>query len=239
MYLLLRLLLAHIITDFFLQPRKWVADKNRKKIKSGYLILHAVSHGLVAYLFLADWKNVGLPLLIIPLHWAIDLLKVYRKKQLQWFVLDQVLHTISIVILWALFYKQIDSIWHDITSFLGNEKMLWLVTGYILILNPTALFIDNATRKWQKEINKKNKNNAGLTQAGKWIGILERILTLTFILINQFAAIGFLITAKSIFRFGDLTKKKEQKRTEYILIGTFLSFVITLFIGLFIKQQIQ
>ncbi len=42
---------------------------------------------------------------------------------------------------------------------------------------------------------------------------------------------GFLIAAKSIFRFGDLSKAKDRKLTEYILIGTLLSFGIAIACG--------
>lgn len=37
-------------------------------------------------------------------------------------------------------------------------------------------------------------------------------------------AVGFLLAAKSVFRFGDLRDDQDRKRTEYVLIGTLLSF---------------
>lgn len=48
---------------------------------------------------------------------------------------------------------------------------------------------------------------------------------------HQFAAIGFLLAAKSIFRFGDLRESSDCKRTEYILFGTFLSFTLAVLLG--------
>jgi predicted transcriptional regulator len=39
---LLKLLLAHILGDFFLQPNSWVAEKEKKKLWSGKLYLHIV-----------------------------------------------------------------------------------------------------------------------------------------------------------------------------------------------------
>lgn len=44
------------------------------------------------------------------------------------------------------------------------------------------------------------------------------------ILMNQPAGVGFLITAKSILRFGDVKDSRSRKATEYIIIGTFMSF---------------
>ncbi|NLX81670.1 MAG: DUF3307 domain-containing protein, partial [Proteiniphilum sp.] len=54
----------------------------------------------------------------------------------------------------------------------------------------------------------------------------------TFILVGRWEGIGFLLAAKSVFRFGDLKESKDRKLTEYILIGTLLSFGIAMGIGL-------
>ena len=69
-----------------------------------------------------------------------------------------------------------------------------------------------------------------LPNAGKLIGILERLLTLTFILIQQYEAVGFLIAAKSILRYRD----DDTLKTEYVLIGTMLSFGMAVVIGILI-----
>ena len=84
--------------------------------------------------------------------------------------------------------------------------------------------------KWN--ISKLTKNNESLKDAGKYIGILERLLVFIFIVVGHWEAVGFLITAKSVFRFGDLTSTKERKLTEYILIGTLISFGIAIIISL-------
>ena len=51
--------------------------------------------------------------------------------------------------------------------------------------------------------------------------------------------IGFLLAAKSIFRFGELTKPREVKITEYVMIGTFSSFAIAIILGTFALAVIQ
>ena len=71
-----------------------------------------------------------------------------------------------------------------------------------------------------------------LQDAGKYIGIMERLFVFAFILTDHWEAIGFLLAAKSIFRFGDLKESKERKLTEYVLIGTLLSFGMAVLIGL-------
>ncbi|MEP3044705.1 MAG: DUF3307 domain-containing protein, partial [Nonlabens ulvanivorans] len=46
------------------------------------------------------------------------------------------------------------------------------------------------------------------------------------------AAVGFLLGAFFLFGFGDLSKAKNMKLTEYVLIGTLLSFGIAILVGL-------
>ncbi len=57
-------------------------------------------------------------------------------------------------------------------------------------------------------------------------------LVLTFILLNQFEAVGFLIAAKSILRY----KNDDVLKTEYVLIGTMLSFGISIALGVIINS---
>ena len=77
--------------------------------------------------------------------------------------------------------------------------------------------------------------NNNLPNAGKLIGITERLLVLTFILFNQFEAVGFLIAAKSILRYKD----DDTIKTEYVLIGTMLSFGIAVVLGIIILLFIK
>lgn len=63
--------------------------------------------------------------------------------------------------------------------------------------------------------------------AGRWIGWVERFLIFTFVLGNQYDAIGLIIAAKSILRFPD-----RQENSEYILLGTLLSATLAVAVGL-------
>ena len=71
--------------------------------------------------------------------------------------------------------------------------------------------------------------------AGKYIGILERLLVFVFILVDHWEGVGFMIAAKSVFRFSDLAEAKQRKLTEYVLIGTLLSFGIAVLTGILVK----
>jgi hypothetical protein len=52
---------------------------------------------------------------------------------------------------------------------------------------------------------------------------------------GQYAGIGFLLAAKSVFRFGDMRREQDRKLTEYIMLGTLLSFTFALLLGLLVK----
>lgn len=84
--------------------------------------------------------------------------------------------------------------------------------------------------RWK--LDEKDTGIDSLKNAGKWIGMIERLLVFVFIISGNFNAVGFLLTAKSVFRFGDLSKAKNMKLTEYVLIGTLLSFGIAILVGL-------
>ena len=105
---LIRLIIAHLIGDFFLQPNAWVKDKERRKLKSAKLYLHVMIHvALIFVIFLSFdvWKAA---LTIGIIHLIIDALKSIfqtNKNARILFFADQVLHFSLIVVVWHLFYK--------------------------------------------------------------------------------------------------------------------------------------
>ncbi len=75
-----------------------------------------------------------------------------------------------------------------------------------------------------------------LVNAGLRIGQLERFLIFLFVMTGNVSGVGFLLTAKSVFRFGDIKDNDIQKRTEYYLIGSLASFTFALLVS-FIAQH--
>jgi hypothetical protein len=59
------------------------------------------------------------------------------------------------------------------------------------------------------------------------------------VIIGKWEGIGFLLAAKSIFRFGDLKEAKDRKLTEYILIGTLLSFGVAIMVGFITLELVK
>lgn len=229
MIIFVKLLLAHLIGDFLLQPTSWVKDKEKNKQKSLYLYLHTFLHGAIAWILVGEKAFFGFAVLFAFLHGLIDFLKLYfqtKKTKRIWFSIDQILHLLVIVIV-ALIYTDTKI---ELEHF---SSQFWIVlTGIVLLTKPTSIIIKNIISIWTPE--NKTKDNS-LQNAGNYIGILERLFVFCFILTGHFEAIGFLLAAKSIFRFGDLKEAKDRKLTEYVLIGTLLSFGVALLIGLLVQ----
>ncbi|RAK50542.1 hypothetical protein BHX94_03495 [Macrococcoides bohemicum] len=96
--------------------------------------------------------------------------------------------------------------------------------------------------KWvlsaMSETKTKQSDNVGLM-----IGYIERLLILMFIAFGEYTAIGLVIASKSILRFNDLKDDKPNnnlekidKTSEYILLGTMLSLLIGVVLGLILRN---
>ena len=229
MIVFVKLLLAHLIGDFLLQPISWVKDKEEKKHKSIYLYLHIFLHFILAWILIGEQEFGFYALGLAVLQGLIDFLKLHyqtSKTKRNWFSIDQILHLIVLIVITLLYTKT-----HLEFKNLGNQ--FWIIlTALILLTNPTSIIIKNIISIWTPENKNKDKS---LQNAGNYIGIIERLFIFSFILTGHFEAIGFLLAAKSIFRFGDLKEAKDRKLTEYVLIGTLLSFGVALLIGLLVQ----
>jgi hypothetical protein len=221
---LIKLIIAHLIGDFFLQPTSWVEEKEIKKLKSAKLYLHVAIHIALVFLIFLSFGVWKVALLIGLIHFAIDALKLLfqtKKNARLLFFIDQVLHFTSIVVIWHLFYKGSLDI-----SYLNETKTWIIISGALFLTMPTSITMRVIIARWIPDNQPDSPKS--LQNAGKYIGILERVLIFVFILTSHFEAVGFLLAAKSIFRFGDLKEAHDLKLTEYVLIGTLLSFGIAI-----------
>lgn len=227
----LKLLLAHFMGDFVFQPRHWVKGKLQKKGRSKYLYLHIGVH-LLVLLLLLQFQHLGAIMVIAATHYLIDLGKLYLTNPINYrwlFVVDQVLHLLVLCgVLYGVYPFQIDF------SQVFDEKTLLVITFVVFVTYVCGIIMRMLLAPYIDEVAKSDEPGEGgsLKNAGTYIGMLERLFVFGFILIQQWAAIGLLIAAKSVFRFGDLNKGKNRKLTEYVLIGTLLSFGLAILSGI-------
>lgn len=231
----LKLLIAHFIGDFALQPIKWVNDKAAKKHKSKFIYFHVIVH-LVLLLLILEFNFELWPyiLCIVVTHLIIDIAKLNlqnSKNGRALFFIDQLLHLFVI----GLVVYLVHPFNIDINVILSKEVLLSLL-ALIILIPVSSIIMMTIMSKWQ--LNESPKED-GLKKAGAYIGVLERLFIFLFVVLGQWAGIGFLITAKSVFRFGDLSRAKDRKLTEYILIGSLFSFLLAVLTGLAFNYLIR
>lgn len=100
--------------------------------------------------------------------------------------------------------------------------------AYYLAIWPAGRVVSRALRRFTSE--QEGLTGGGLVDGGLWIGRLERVLVLTFLLMGTFSVIGYVIVAKSILRFREVSSSQPggRKLAEYVIIGTMLSIVLAL-----------
>ena|SRR5690606_6455390 len=253
-------IVAHLSADFFFQTYELAREKNEKGFKTWYLVVHGLIVLLTSYILSFEIKFILGSLIISVSHYLIDGIKSliinkiendpsnqdlkitnYSKYKLLFysflrkyiFYLDQLIHLVIIYTVIELYFQYVfnsPSYGLKIAKLIPYYKEVIFATGIILCLKPSNILIGQILKTFNINIEGDNKNADELKNAGKLIGVIERILTIIFIIFQQFGAVGFLLAAKSILRY----KEADTKKTEYVLIGTMLSFAISIIIGLLI-----
>ncbi|MCW5958976.1 MAG: DUF3307 domain-containing protein [Pyrinomonadaceae bacterium] len=223
------LILAHLVGDFLLQPASWVEAKEIKKLQAWQLYAHSLIHGVLSIPAAAmSGKPLIVPTVIVT-HFLIDALKLYRQTEdtrRRWFFIDQFAHFV------VIFFLFLYAVPFQTRIFLNElSSNISLIAGIVLLTKPASIAIKIFISRWTPQIGEMKdpaisdtEDLESLESAGKYIGILERLFVFTFVVSGQWQAIGFLIAAKSIFRFGYLKESRNRKLTEYIIIGTLTSF---------------
>ena len=232
---LAKLVLAHLLGDFLLQPKRWVAHTEQEKAASWVLYVHALIHGLLVLILLQDFSVWPFMLIVALSHLAIDAARVYAQREgnrTTWFLADQVMHLIVIVgVAWYISGRP------DLSPWIASPHLVLYVTSIYFITQPTSIAIAQLMRPWATSIPQDHAPS--LENAGRYIGMLERLFVFGFIAAGHWQGVGFLLAAKSIFRFGDLRQAGDRQLTEYVLIGTLLSFGAASLAGIIVLRILQ
>lgn len=230
--LLVRLLLAHVLSDFLFQTSKMVSNKKWFSIEMG---LHILIVFISTFLLSGELVLSGI---IAIIHWFTDSLKVELKRHNKFsdaflFISDQLLHILTIIFIWTFHYQIFHKTFQAFVFSIENYKISLLLFGYAIVIWPAGYLIKFATQNIKKQNDTGSvENESKIENGGKLIGQFERIIILTFVLLGQYEAIGFLITGKSIIRFA---QKEENLRSEYVLVGTMMSYAISILIGVLVN----
>lgn len=222
------LLTAHLIADFPAQTDWMIRNKKNPLI----LLAHTAIVGVVSVLMLGT-APLFLLAVLLSTHLLMDAAKVYLMDDSAWsFAIDQIVH-LCVILMLAGFFPHVleNSIWPDV---LKPEELWVTVNGMVLIsaiiaaIPAGGMFIQKAMRPFTSQIDTADQ---GLKDGGKYIGYLERGLILLLVISGNPEGVGFLIAAKSILRFGEIKDAQNRRMSEYIIIGTFMSFGWALAVG--------
>lgn len=240
-HVILGLLLAHIISDFYCQT-----DESCKKKREWHCCEWIIHGGCVLGLsFLAilaphHWVGALVAALIVTaLHLLIDVIKVKYEISRQgeergsiWpFVIDQVLHLIVIFVTTVILFNVLQDYhcWMEII----DTGILLIILVFLAVAKPANTFIRICLKSAKINIGDEPANDDTL-HSGRIIGTCERFLIVLFVILTQYEAIGFLVAAKSILRF---SSTQESKKSEYVLAGTLLSIAIAIVLGLIVVYR--
>jgi Protein of unknown function (DUF3307) len=199
----------------------------RQKKNPLVLLLHVGLVTLATGLLLGQW-NHPLVWLVAGTHLVIDLVKTWLlPDNLGSFLLDKLLH-LAVLVAGAWYWDGAAAGGWWFTHCLDPDQELLMlraatvVAGIVLCVQAGGIVVAKTVRPLLSQ--EQFDQMRGVPHGGRLIGWLERALVMLLVWIGEPAGIGFLVTAKSILRFGDIKDSANRQVTEYVIIGTFLSF---------------
>ena len=229
-------LIGHVLGDYYFQT-SGISQGKRNSLKlltaHGVIYLCALT-GCAGTVFGRAGVKCGLLLSIT--HVVIDYLKIFADKHLNnrgqknalIYIADQVIHILTIIGAAILINMR-----GDIEGYAGwvcklcsqlhisKAQMFAWIAALLLLITPCCITIRIVLEGYRGEDARE-----GVENAGALIGILERIIVLLLLSAGQYAAIGFILTAKSVARYNKISE--DAKFAEYYLLGTLLSTVMVL-----------
>lgn len=226
-------LLFHMLFDFYFQSNKMAGEKEYSRIALAMhcLVYAAGAAATVALLFEASVAATAASFTVFALsHWFID--GSLRRKiagldlsPVGSFLIDQMLHIVLLFMLSVLCCH----LWvmRPIASnLLGNRgaELSWVST-LCFCGRPCSIAIAKVLQFLRNPGTEQSACTSN-AHSGKWIGIFERLIVAALSLLNQYSAIAFIFTAKSIARFKQLESDKDF--AEVYLLGSLASVFLAM-----------
>jgi hypothetical protein len=227
--LLIRLFTANILCDFVFYNHKIQTRRYQNHFA------HAVISGIVFFILSGGAWLIGLSFMLF--HFFMELLKRESSPNKKVFANEQIITHALILIFWLMPHFGHIEILNSVMTDLFTLKMTLKFLGYLLVIWPAGQIIGIVTKSMIKQTNTTDasevQSDEDIEHAGWFIGVCERIIIITFVYFQQYEAIGFLITGKSILRLNN------KCQTEYVLAGTMMSYAISILTGAAINHLIK
>ncbi|MDO4804134.1 MAG: DUF3307 domain-containing protein [Lachnospiraceae bacterium] len=225
--------IGHVLGDFYFQTDRMARAKEKR---FAGVVYHSLEYLVVMLAVSVPIMSPGAVLAaaaLAVLHFLIDagkfkLVRMFRiRRRDMVFIWDQVCHVLTIFAVSYMMYclqvkvEVIKPLGDAFAAFGTDPQMLakWVLSLLVLHV-PSNIFIQILLADGRP---KETRRDRGVMDdgVGKRIGTIERLIMLMFISMDQYSAMGLVLTAKSIARFEKISK--EQAFAEYYLMGTLLS----------------
>lgn len=224
MYLyLLSIFLFYLLTEFFIPPIFWSRDQLKQiNSKQKFLLHTGIILSLATPIFYYFERYHTTTIWVISTFIIIDLILFLLKQKSYFhkFLYAQITKILIFAFLLApLYYKSVEE---DQIYRIGIVLLAYLINTI-----PTSTLISIFLE--HKKINLGEFYTP--TPWDKYLGILERLLVLTFIFLNEFPPIGFLIIAKFLYViFANSHRDKNEISCE--IVGSLFSILMAILVGL-------
>ena len=230
---------GHLVSEFLLKNGR--APRGRDL---GPQIRHSIIVAALAYAFTGVVQAWPIPVGILLAHSVLD--SLYSRNETPGWKAWLLLHLVHGLVITALSLLVARGLEDSLLSgrvplSRAYDQVLAVLDGLLLTVFVGAEIVGRAVVPFQREMDEEQKALAltsqssrpqqprkGFEQGGLVIGMLERGIIFLLVLVESPTAIGFLIAAKSLLRFGDIGTGASRKEIEYILIGTLMSFLFAL-----------
>jgi hypothetical protein len=251
---LLALLIAgHVFADFLVQTD---AVARRKPHSTPLMLWHGLltllTHAVLVWPF---WNPavLGAVILIAVVHTIIDMVRAAIGTRwvdpLQSFLIDQTLHAAVIVLAWwgVLALDGARHGWLELgdAALLAYGSCSVVIAGLVFNGKGGTKTVRTLLERYPEVVPGHAREVGFLAQGdealqderdtyamGRTIGILERLLLYTLVLLGQWSALGFVLAAKSVARFRELESKHFA---DYYLIGTLTSVLVAIATGIAVR----
>jgi hypothetical protein len=243
----LALLLGHLLTDFVFQTSALLQQKKSVRVmeylKHGaiYFACAVVLTGFFVPAVAYSLRFVAVAAGLTLVHLAIDGIKIGLARRTTLaegtvaFVADQAMHFVTIVVAacWITRVEPAGILLRGLNRLqTPSDRVLLAMVVYVGVIFGGGYLIRFMTRPLLQHLQT-GESRAELSNAGMYIGWLERFLVMTALFLHSPATAGLILAAKSIARYPEF---KREQFAEYFLIGTLLSISIGIVGGLILLK---
>ena len=240
--LLLKLLAAHLAGDFVLQSSRVAAGKARPAVLAVHLAIHALLLALVGLTEPGSFRLWFGLLVVLVAHGAIDAWTTrMESRDLRHLALDQSLHLASLCAGAAIAEPwRVAAAAGALPGLMQGPRVWVVVAGAMLAVAAGATVIGRWVRPFREALSDESRAQlAGLELAGRWIGMLERVVIFAAVLARVESLIGFVIAVKAVLRLPEARERWSRELAEYYLVGSLASLGWALVAGLTARALLE